>query len=760
MTCIRQARLIYFCSVIACLQIAVSASAVLAAEQEQSIDALLVSGSGGLATWTQNYNEQLRSLLGPALSSNVTPEFLPLIDSSPEDRELIARSLALKHSNREIDLVIAVLIEANSFIHEYGDYFAPDATVLHVLPGPDIAESAGDRPDRAVLTSAINLATANTIELIPRLFPDMERIYVVGGVGEGDASYMSRFREVAANTESNLDFQYLTGLPPDDLVNELNSAPANSGVIMTIYDLDNTGQLQQTMSVTRLMVDNIDLPVFAMNDTQPPAGATGGNVTTTAAYARSTYELILRILADEIPTQPVTAGTEYMFNGQQLDRFDVSRSRLPDDSIVINDQPNLWRDYPGWIALGLGIIVAQLALIGLMLEARRRSRVAEEALRHTQKMEALGDLAGGIAHDFNNILMAIMANAELAKTTLNEPQKADSRLSNILSASNRAKGLISQILLFSRQAATQSFEETDLSPTLQESVDQIRAFLPRSCEVTLECDAELAPVRADTNQLHQAFMNICINAQHAMNNEGTIHVTARNVQIDYEQKIYGQHLPAGNYVAIKVSDTGKGIADKDLHHIFEPFYSTKPSGRGTGLGLALVYRIVRAHYGFIDVETRPGEGTTFTIYLTASSQPMSQLVGTQDTDTSAGRGQRIMLVDDDDMVLDATERILTRKGFRVDAFRSPLKALEAAKKNPRAWDLVFTDLSMPEMDGVRLVTQIRQLRPDVPVILYTGYLDAVESIEIENLRILSKPSRVDEIASVVNECLSVSESSY
>ncbi|CAN0480673.1 unnamed protein product, partial [Discosporangium mesarthrocarpum] len=299
----RQVRLIYFCSVIACLQIAVSATAVFAAEQDESFDALLIFGSGGLATWTQNYNETLRGLLGPALGSNFTPEFLSLINSSAEDRELIARSLALKYSNRDIDLVVTVLTEANSFIHQYGQFFAPDAAVLHVLPGPEVADTAGNRPNHAVLASAINTATADTIELIPRLFPDMERIYVVGGTGAGDISYMDRFRGVAANSGSDLDFQYLTGLPPNNLVDVLNNAPANSGVIMTTYDLDNAGQLQQSMSVTRLMAENTDMPVFGMTDTHAPVGAIGGNITTTSAYAQSTYELIQRILADDIPTQ-------------------------------------------------------------------------------------------------------------------------------------------------------------------------------------------------------------------------------------------------------------------------------------------------------------------------------------------------------------------------------------------------------------------------------------------------------------------------
>jgi len=692
-------------------------------------------------------------LLGPSRGGYFTPEFLSLISSSQEDRQLIARSLALKYSDREIDLLVAVLIDANSFVHEFGDVFAPNAATLHVLPGLDVMETVGQHPDDVIIASAFQPAVTNTIDLIPQLFPELEHLFVVGGVGAGDVGYMNRFREVAAAASTNLEFNYLIGLSPEQLVVELNNAPPNSGVVMTTYDLDSSGQQRQSMSVTRMIAENTDLPIFGMTDTHPPVGAIGGNITTTAAYARSAVEMIEKIMAGDFPDQPVTAGTEYVFNGAQLDRFNVNRNLLPADSSIVNDSSNLWRDYPGWIAFGLGIIVIQLVLITLMLEARRRSRAAEEALRTKQKMEALGDLAGGIAHDFNNILMAIMANAELAKTTLNDPEKANTRLSNILSASNRAKGLISQILLFSRQAASQSFEKTDLSPTLQESVDQIRAFLPRTCDVTLDCDANLAPVTADTNQLHQAFMNICINAQHAMGNEGTIAVTARNLELEYEKKIYGQNLPAGNYVAIAVTDTGKGIAEKDLHHIFEPFYSTKPQGRGTGLGLALVYRIIRAHHGFIDVQSKPGEGTTFTIYLTASSQPASQAAAVENAVSSAGRGQRIMLVDDDDMVLDATERILERKGFRVDSYRSPLQALEAARKQPQAWDLIFTDLSMPEMDGARLVTQIRQVRPDIPVVLYTGYLDAVESIDIDNLRILSKPSRVNEITSTVNECL-------
>lgn len=714
---------------------------------------LLIYSSTDIGEWQQTFNSVILRELSVDSRSLVAPEFLSLIDASEEQIELAAASLELQYSQTPPDLVIAVSPEAGTFVRRWSHSFAPGARHLYVLPGTDILDDPALPGDDVILRSAVSEAAENTLTLIPTLLPDLQELIVAGGSAAGDLSYSEQIEDILAELNLPLQTRVLHGPTPAELVELLNDAPERSALLLTMFNLDHTGQPQRAVLINDYLDDEVTKPVFSLFDTQIGHGSIGGNMSTASEYADTAAELALTMLQGGQPPVLVSGPTQYIFDGEKLNQFNIDRSLLPPGSIIRNDPVDPLRDNAIWIVGVSVVIVAQLVLIALLLNAIRRRKLVEEELKTTQKMEALGNLAGGIAHDFNNILMAIMANAELAKTTLRDPERADKRLNNILSASNRAKGLISQILLFSRQAATQSFEEVNLEPLLHESVDQISAFLPRGCELELDCEGPLPAVMADDNQLHQAIMNICINAQHAMNNNGTIVLHAGSETLTEPRKLFGQDIPAGTYVTISITDTGKGIDDKHLHHIFEPFYTTKPQGKGTGLGLAMVYRIVRNHDGFIDVETRSGDGTTFTIYLKASSQVIPESASEEKLASVQGRGESILLVDDDDMVLDATCRTLEKLGYRVRAFRSSLQALQTFKESPQQWDLLFTDLSMPEMDGARLGAQIRQLRPELPIILYTGYLDAVDAIDLDDLRILSKPSRIDDIAQAVATAL-------
>lgn len=716
---------------------------------------LLIYGSTDVGEWEQIYNSEMLRELAVGSGEALLPEFLSLIGATTEEQELMADSLLLQYGDSAIDLVIGVTPEASTFVRNWSSVFAPDVPRLYVLPGTDILIDSETLPETDyILRSAVDVASELTLELMTELIPDLTNIYVVGGVGEGARSYSGRIRDALERTEIDIDTQYIHGLLPDELVAEMQNVPRTSAILMSTYDIDRLGQPQRTVAINALLQENVALPVFALFDTQIGRGAVGGNMSSSTQYAEGTAELARDILAGNPVPRISDAPTQYMFDGARLNAFDFNLGLLPEQSIILNEEPNFIIDNLEWIVAASAIILAQLALITLLWRAINQRRQTEEVLKTTQKMEALGSLAGGIAHDFNNILMAIMANAELAKSALEDPKKAGSRLNNIISASNRAKGLISQILLFSRQAAAQTFETMSIATLLNESVEQIRAFLPSECTIEVNCEESLPPASVDGNQLHQAIMNICINAQHAMNNAGKITITAKQVDLEEDKKIFRQDIPPGTYVSIEIKDTGVGIDEENQRHIFEPFFTTKPQGKGTGLGLALVYRIVRAHEGYIDMKSSSDQGTSFTIYLKASQQAASNKVPKlRGSDALQGRGERILLVDDDDMVLDATARILERLNYKVHSFRSSLKALAAFKEAPQQWDLVFTDLSMPEMDGARLGAQIRQIRSDIDIILYTGYLDAVDAIDLENLRILSKPSRLDEIANAVATAL-------
>jgi signal transduction histidine kinase/ActR/RegA family two-component response regulator len=715
--------------------------------------ALILYSSTDIGGWEQSFNAVLTRQLAEIDRIYATPVFLSLVNSDEASNQRKAMALGLQFETQEIDLVIPIFPEAGHFVRNYSDIIAPQAKRFFVLPDDTILESLDPQQEFA-LASSVETATGETLALMQRLLPELEHVYLVGGSGAGDLAYMARVINAVEPSELDAEVTVLQGLTPDQLVTELQAGSArDSAIVLSTYDTDNTGQAHRTISINSLLQGQVDIPVFSMFDSQIGRGAVGGSMSVAEGYATATAEITEQFLTGTEPPLVSQTPTQTMFDGGMLNHFGISRRLLPENSIILNDPPNYWRDNLWWITITSLVILVQLALITLLIKAISRRKQAEEELKTTQKMEALGSLAGGIAHDFNNILMAIMANAELAKATLNQPEQANTRLSNIISASNRAKGLISQILMFSRQSATRNSEKLDLAALIEESADQIRSFLPRECQLELAVDRDLYAIDGDENQLQQAIMNICINAQHAMNNQGVIRISARDQHLFADSKIGGQEVAPGDYVSIAISDTGQGIKANQLSRLFEPFYTTKPQGKGTGLGLALVYRIVRAHNGYIDVQSEPGKGSIFTIYLPASEQSAAIATSNDAPEPVRGNGASILLVDDDDMVLDANLRILEKLNYQVDAYRSSTEALKAAQSEPHKWDLLFTDLSMPEMDGARLASQIRQFRADIPVILYTGYLDAVDSIDIENLRILGKPSPLDEIAQAVDQAL-------
>ncbi len=745
---------------LAMLLLCTSCRQVAAAEAEP-FNALLIYGNGGIATWGQNFNEYFRDHLGPELGQHFTPEFVALVNAEPEEYELIAQSLALKYSNSKIDLLIPVLPESNSFVHQWGHIFAPEARVLHVLPGADVhaaPESLG--PGEAVIASAITTAVDATARLMPVILPELATVYVIGGAGDGDRSYMQRYRQTLSALDSPLEFRYLSGLPLDELLSELQAADANSAVMMTTYDMDRNGLPYRTLVVVQELSETLDIPVFGNTDTLPASGAIGGSITSAASYARAAYDATRQIIAGEASPGFASVRTDYLFNGAQLDRFNVDRDLLPPGSEIIQNPFNLWRDYGLWISIATAVIAIQFLLIGLLLAARQRSRKAEAKLREASKMEALGVLAGGVAHDFNNILMAISANTELATMQLGDDDKVREKLARIESASDRAEHLVGQILLFSRQSRQQERQALQLCKLMDDSVDYIRQIMPPGCQLNLQCDLPGVVLQADANQLHQVVMNLCINAQHAMDNNGVIDVLVEYSKVDAKLNFLDQTIPAGNYITIGISDSGSGIAAADLKHIFEPFYTTKPSGKGTGLGLALVYQIVKAHNGYIDIRSQPGSGTQVTVYLHPSNELPNQNT-TVPGIMVQGNNERLLLVDDDYMVLDSNRQSLEALGYQVTAFSSSVAALQYAEDNPGQIDLLLTDLSMPEMDGVRLINNIRLAIPGLPCILCTGYLDALNTLntpDLDDIQIIKKPFSIPEISSALKKALQQSAS--
>ncbi len=347
----------------------------------------------------------------------------------------------------------------------------------------------------------------------------------------------------------------------------------------------------------------------------------------------------------------------------------------------------------------------------------------EEQLRQSQKMEAIGTLAGGIAHDFNNILGAIIGYTELSKDLPAGNRDLENNLSQVLKAAERAKNLVKQILAFSRKSES-ALKALQLHLVVKEVLNLLRSSIPTTIDIKTDIATANDIVIADATQVHQIVMNLCTNAAHAMQQKGgVLEVTIKAFDLDEHSVRAYADIEPGPYVRLSVKDTGTGISGDVITRIFEPFFTTKELGRGTGMGLAVAHGIVKSLNGDIKVYSEPGKGTVFHVLL---PRVQEEGAGRDIVQQSAPHGhERVLLVDDETMLLDVGEQLLNSLGYRVTAISSPVEALELFGKDPAAFDLVITDQTMPQLTGYDLAQQLLKIRKDVPLILCTGYSDLV-----------------------------------
>jgi len=397
------------------------------------------------------------------------------------------------------------------------------------------------------------------------------------------------------------------------------------------------------------------------------------------------------------------------------------------------------------------------AILSLNRDVTQKT-LLEAKLRQSQKMEAIGTLAGGIAHDFNNMLSAIIGNLELGMMDLPPDQELRENLDQALRAAFRAAELVRQILSFSRHGESAP-QPVRLAPVIRETLQLLRVSLPAGVECRLQLENEESIVLADPIQINQVVMNLCSNAIHAMHAKGgLLHVEARETTLPREHPDLLPEMPPGRYAMIRVSDTGHGMGPEIQERIFEPFFTTKPAGEGTGLGLSVVYGIVRKWGGMIAVDSRPGVGSTFRILLPLAGRSVSETDMPPDP-IPLGRG-RILLVDDEANLVRIGERLLRRLGYEVTAVADSNRALELFLEAPDRFDLVVTDQAMPGRTGLDLAADLLSIRPELPVILCTGFSHAATPEQVRELGIrelLMKPLNFKLLAQAVARSLPAPE---
>ena len=392
-------------------------------------------------------------------------------------------------------------------------------------------------------------------------------------------------------------------------------------------------------------------------------------------------------------------------------------------------------------------------VMGFIIDASEELELRTQ-LNQAQKMEALGSLAGGIAHDFNNVLFAITGYTELALSSVPSGSPENRHLEQVISAAQRAADLVKHILTFSRETKQEN-KPLLIGPILKESLSFLRASISQNVEIRRNISANLHTVNGDPTQIHQIIMNLVTNAYHAMKNTGgALDVGLEEVNLDSDFVKTRPGLVPGTYQKLTVSDTGHGMTQETLKRIFDPYFTTKEVGQGTGLGLIVVDGIIREYGGNITVTSAPEQGTTFEVYLPII---MDQEISSEEAERVAPVGVgRILFVDDETMVTYATKANLESLGYTVLTENDPVRAFAQFEAEPYSFDLIITDMSMPKMTGLQLSMKISQIRSDIPIILITGFSDILEETKLSQYGIrelVHKPIRKASLAQAISNIL-------
>ena len=436
---------------------------------------------------------------------------------------------------------------------------------------------------------------------------------------------------------------------------------------------------------------------------------------------------------------------------------------LPDEGNIIPDKS---QNLVSFILLNTAIALESLEYHKLLrdqnnvlekvVEERTKALASSEnQLQQVMKLQAIGTLAGGIAHDFNNILFPIVGYTELTLDDVPEDSQARKNLAEVLKAANRAKELIQQILTFSRQNG-QERKPLKVQTLIKEALKLLRATIPSSIEIQCFVEEDCGHVKGDPTQIHQVIMNLCTNAYHALQETGgKLEVSLNEINLSYEQSLQRVGMKAGRHLVLIVKDNGQGMPPEVLERIFEPYYTTKEQGKGTGLGLSVIHGIIKNHGGDISVHSRPNFGSTFSVYLPVIDDINVEIEPLMPAGATNGN-EHILLIDDEEQIIDIERRILENLGYEVTPKTDSEDALAEFSTRPDRFDLVITDMTMPKITGDRLARRLMDINPQIPVILCTGFNEAIteeKALAMGIDKFVMKPIVKNELANAIRTVL-------
>jgi PAS domain S-box-containing protein len=463
------------------------------------------------------------------------------------------------------------------------------------------------------------------------------------------------------------------------------------------------------------------------------------------AIGRSLDELVSRGAA----LKEAERKTAQLLSGKAIEPFETMRYHKDGTPLnVIAAGSSIMRDD---VLTGIVVVYTDISKQRKMEDEHKEYEVR---IQQMQKMEAIGTLAGGIAHDFNNILSGMIGYAELSLAEIPQGTPLHRNLQQILAGGRRAGDLVRQILTFSRQNERE-LKPMQIGPMLKEALKLLRSSLPATMQIAKYISPDVDNVMADPTQIHQIIMNLCANAAQAMDTDGG------RLRVELVQEVLEAHdvatrpgIEPGPFARISVADTGKGIAPEHIGKIFNPYFTTKKTGEGTGLGLAMVHGIVQSCRGFINVDSTPGQGTRFDVFIpTIEAEQFFEVA--EEIDLPTGH-EHILVVDDEEILVDVISEMLTSMGYQVTASNGSNEALVKFTAAPADFDLVLTDMTMPGLTGVQLSKRLRKIRPEIPIVLCTGYSHHLINRCPEELglkAIVMKPIQTGELARIIRMIL-------
>ena len=663
---------------------------------EEAAVAALKAGADDYVVKKRDYLEKLPNLLDAALASYC------------KTREIgvqLLKILYLEHNQADVDLT-----------RRHLERHAPHIQMDAIFSVSDFYKQL-EQPDAFTPYSALlldyRLPQENALEIVKRIkessTPDIPVILVTG---KGDEEIAVKALKLGVFDYVTKDQGYLFKLP-SVVENAYYSMRLSREHDSLVESEERYRSLFENNHVAMMLVDPIKGDIIDAN----PAAVAFYGWTHKELAAKSIHEI--NILTTEALEKEITDAVN-----EKQNHF-IFKHQIADGSI---------RDvevYSGPIEVGgKSLLYSMIYDITQRLQTEREKETLQKRLVQAQKMESFGQLAGGIAHDFNNILYSIIGFTELALGEVDKDSDIEDDLQEVYAAAKRAKELVGQILAFARQS-DEKLEPVRISPIAKEVMKLIRSSTPSTIEIKEEIYSD-SFVLGNAVQIHQIIMNLCSNSVHAMEKDGGILTINVNDDVtDFEINVVGRQLKPGNYIKLTVSDTGYGIPDENKGAIFEPYFTTKRLGEGTGMGLAMVYGIVENYKGGITVDSELSKGSTFTIYLPISDQnaksdyyvPEILPIG----------GETILFVDDEASIVKMGQRILEGLGYSVTTMTSSTAAIEHFRTNPASFDLVISDMTMPNLTGDKLAIELMKIKSNVPIILCTGYSKNIsEETVLEN----------------------------